>query len=76
MADAQQNRGVFHARLREVEPGVFRAEYRGEFNPQATDAHTFPDFHLGNSREAVRIWVEQLARSMGYEKVVWDSLPQ
>ena len=27
------HRGEFHAAIREVEPGVFRAEYRGELNP-------------------------------------------
>lgn len=75
MVDAQRSRGEFHAIMREMEPGVFRAEYRGEMNPQQTDARTLPDYHLGNSRDDVRIWVEQMARAMGYERVVWDPVP-
>lgn len=36
----------FHAAIREVEPGVFRAEYRGELNPTDPDERELPDFHL------------------------------
>lgn len=77
MLDTQNpTRGIFHATIREVEPGLFRAEYRGELNPQDPDEREFPDYHLGTSVADVKIWVEQMARSMGYERVVWDSLPQ
>jgi hypothetical protein len=69
-------RGEFHAVIREMEPGVFRAEYRGELNPDNPDARAFPDYHLGTSFEDVKIWVEQMARTMGYARVVWDSLPE
>lgn len=76
MADIEQTRGEFHATLREVEAGVFRAEYRGELNPEHPDAREFPDYHVGSSPNDVKIWVEQMAHSMGYARVVWDKLPQ
>jgi len=69
-------RGEFRARIREVEPGVFRAEYQGELNPDRPDEREFPDFHLGTSPRDVKTWVEQMARSMGYQRVVWDELPE
>lgn len=68
-------RGEFRARLREVEPGLFRAEYIGELNPAQPNARALPDFHLGTSLPDVKTWVEQMAKSLGYERVVWDALP-
>jgi len=77
MADVHDStRGDFHAALREVEPGVFRAEYRGELNPANPDARALPDYHIGTSVEGVKVWTEQMARTMGYARVVWDSLPR
>lgn len=76
MADPQiQARGTFHAAIHEMESGVFRAEYRGELNPDHPDERELPDFHVGTSISDVKIWVEQMARSMGYNRVVWDTLP-
>lgn len=69
-------RGEFHAKIYEVEPGVFRAEYRGELNPRDPDERGFPDYHLGTSVSDVKIWTEQMARTMGYARVIWDALPQ
>jgi hypothetical protein len=73
-------RGDFHARIREVEPGLYRAEYRGELNPEPNAENPperqFPDFHLADSVEAAKAWVENLAREMNYRRVVWDSLPE
>lgn len=69
-------RGVFHAAMQEVEPGLFRADYVGELNPANPDERAFPDFHLGTSPEAVKIWVEQMAKALGYQRVVWDALPE
>ena len=68
-------RGVFHASMREVEPGLFRAEYVGELNPANPDERAFPDFHLGTSAQDVKTWVEQMAKALGYQQVVWDALP-
>jgi hypothetical protein len=65
----------FHIAIREVEPGVFRAEYRGKLDPTDPDERELPDFHLGTSLADVKIWVEQMARSMGYDRVVWDASP-
>jgi len=67
--------GELHARLREEEPGLFRAEYVGELNPQNPDERAFPDFHVGTNARDVKIWVEQMARGLGYERVMWDELP-
>jgi hypothetical protein len=67
--------GVFRARLRQVEDGVYRADYSGELNPEDPDEREIPDYHVGTSATDVKIWVEQMARGMGYQDVVWDELP-
>jgi hypothetical protein len=46
----------------------------GELNPEASDARDLPDSHLGTSEREVRLWVEQMAKSLGYAQVVWDSM--
>lgn len=69
------SRDTFRAAIREIEPGVFRAEYRGELNPENPDARELSDFHVGTSIAGVKVWVEQMARSLGYGRVVWDELP-
>lgn len=71
----QQSRGDFHASLREVEPGIFRAEYSGEINPDHPDEREIPDYHVGTSAAEVKTWVEQMALRLGYNRIVWDSLP-
>jgi hypothetical protein len=75
MLEKRSPRGVFHARLRQVEDQLFRAEYSGEINPEPTDARNLPDYHIGASAQEVKIWVEQMARGLGYDRVVWDELP-
>jgi hypothetical protein len=65
----------FHTAICEVEPGVFRAEHRGKLDPTDPDERELPDFHLGTSLADVKIWVEQMARSMAYDRVVWDASP-
>ena len=68
----QPERGTLHAVLREVEQGLYRAEYRGELNPRDSDARDVPDFHIGTDAAGVKKWVEEMAAGLGYEKVVWD----
>jgi hypothetical protein len=68
--------GEFHASLRQVEPGLFQAEYSGEINPDNPDARAIPDVHLGTSAVEVKVWVEQMAKDLGYTRVVWDALPE
>ncbi|HXT82419.1 MAG TPA: hypothetical protein VN702_22855 [Acetobacteraceae bacterium] len=63
---------ALHARLREVESGIFQAEYPGELNPSDPDERALPDSHIGTDPSSVRLWVEQMARSMGYRSVVWE----
>ncbi len=67
--------GTFRAVLRQIEPGLFRSEYSGEINPQDPDAREIPDFHIGTDAASVKLWVEQMATGLGYDKVVWDSAP-
>lgn len=68
-------RGDFHASLREVEHGLFRAEYAGEINPENPDERAIPDYHLGTDAAGVKTWVEEMALGLGYERVIWDTLP-
>ena len=68
--------GEFHASIREIEPGLFRAEYRAEMNPENPDQRAIPDYHVGTGLADVKTWVEQMALGLGYERVVWDSLPE
>ena len=66
-------RDDFHASMRKVENGVYRAEYAGEINPENPDEREIPDFHIGTSVADVKVWVEQMALGMGYRRVVWDT---
>jgi hypothetical protein len=65
--------GTMHALLREVEPGLYRAEYSGEINPERPDEREIPDFHVGTDPAAVKLWVEAMAAGLGYDGVVWDA---
>ena len=68
-------KGELHASLVEVEEGLFRAQYLGEINPDEPDARAIPDVHIGTDAAGVKHWVEQMAASLGYARVVWDALP-
>lgn len=77
-----QDKRAFHARLERIEPRLFRATYRGEFNPETGSApaevdgpQVLPDMHLGTDAQEVKTWVEQMAAGLGYERVIWDELP-
>ena len=75
MLEKQRSLGVLHARLRQVEGELFRAEYSGEINPDPSDARDIPDYHVGTSANDVKLWVEQMAAGLGYDRVVWDEFP-
>jgi hypothetical protein len=75
MLEKKRSLGVLHARMREVEDELFRAEYSGEINPDPSDARDISDYHVGTSAMDVKIWVEQMAIGLGYDRVVWDELP-
>jgi hypothetical protein len=64
MSEKQRSRGTFHARMHEVEKGLFQAEYSGEINPTSTDARDIPDAHVGTSVADVKTWVEQMALNL------------
>jgi hypothetical protein len=69
---AGKRSGTLRARMREVEPGVFSAEYPGEMNSDDAGPETFPDAHIGTDATGVRIWVEEMAAGLGYDRVVWE----
>ena len=66
-------RGPLRAVLRQVETNLYRAEYGGEINPDKPDERAIPDYHIGTDAAGVKLWVEQMATSLGYESVVWDA---
>jgi hypothetical protein len=73
----------FHAVLKQVEPSLFRATYRADLNPEQAASATelqgpqiLTDMHIGTDAISVKTWVEQLALSRGFDKVVWDELPE
>lgn len=69
-------KGDFHARIRKVESDLFKAEYTGELNPENPHpSREAVDSHLATSLEEAKAFVEDLARSLNYRRVVWDSLP-
>ncbi len=63
----------FHAKLEKLEDGLYRASYLGETNPEdPAPGRDLPDSHLGTDAGEVKTWVEQMALSMGYSRVIWD----
>jgi hypothetical protein len=62
---------VLRAHVSQTADGMFKAEYPGEGNPTNPDERAFPDAHLGTSEKEVRVWVEQMAKGMGYVRVEW-----
>ena len=76
MFEKKRPLGEFHASLREVEQGLYVAEYSGEINPEDPDARGIPDRHVGTSAQDVKVWVEQMAVGLGYERVIWGALPE
>ncbi len=75
MLEKKRSSGAFHASLREMEDGLYRAEYSGEINPRDPDAREIPDYHIGTSESDVKVWVEQMALGLGYDQVIWDAQP-
>lgn len=67
------SKGTLRAILREMEPGLFKAEYPGEMNQDQSGIETFPDSHIGTDASGVKQWVETMATQLGYQRVVWES---
>ena len=74
MLEKRRTLGDLHARMRAVQGGLFRTEYSGEINPESSD-QDIPDYHVSTRAEDAKIWVEQMAKGLGYERFVWDELP-
>lgn len=66
------SKGTLRAIVREMQPGLFRAEYPGEMNQQQAGVESFPDSHIGTDANGVREWVEAMAVNLGYDRVVWE----
>jgi hypothetical protein len=64
--------GEFHARMKQVDDELYRAEYRGEINPENPDEREIPDYHLGTSVADVKVWVGQMALGLGYAHSVGE----
>ena len=58
--------------MRRTSDGMFKAEYTAELNPTAPDARAIPDMHLGADEQAVKFWVEEMAKGIGYIRVEWE----
>jgi len=67
-----RNLGNLHARIAETEPGLFKATYVEETTDGEVHPAAIPDSHIGTSSEGVRMWVEEMAASMGYSGVIWE----
>ncbi|HEY4173037.1 MAG TPA: hypothetical protein VGM42_08405 [Rhodopila sp.] len=65
-------KGTLRAIIREMEPNVFKAEYPGEMNQDEAGVEAFPDSHIGTDAVGVKVWVETMAKDLGYERVVWE----
>lgn len=71
--DAPLSRGDFHARLERVQNNLYRAVFAGELNPDnPAPGQAWADAHLGDTPEGVKAWVENMARELGYNRVVWE----
>lgn len=68
----QPTKGVPRAIVREMEPGIFRAEHPGEMNHDEAGVEAIPDSHLGTDESGVKQWVETMAKGLGYERVMWE----
>ena len=64
--------GVLRARLIEVEPGLFKAEYVEDDRERQEAAISAPDQHIGMDRDGVRNFVEEYAERAGYSAVRWE----
>jgi hypothetical protein len=64
--------GPLHARVDEVEPGLFKAQYVEHTADRGADAVSIPDSHISTSRDGVCNWVEEMAARMGYSEVIWE----
>lgn len=74
LKDAPVSRGDFHARLERVQHNMYRAVFAGELNPEdPAQGQAWADSHLGDNAEGVKAWVENMARELGYSRVVWEA---
>lgn len=66
-------KGTLRAIMRETEPNVLKSEYPGEMNQDEAGVEAFPpDSHIGTDAASVKVWVETMAKDLGYDRVVWE----
>jgi hypothetical protein len=72
--NAPADKGDLHARLERMDSGMYRAVFAGESNPEdPAPGQEWPDAHIGDTPEGVKLWLESLAPQLGYRRVVWES---
>jgi len=54
----------------EIERGLFQAKYRN--HKSAVFTHELPTYQVGVSASEARQWIEQSARAIGYDTVIWE----
>ena len=74
MLEKRRSLGLLHARMRKVEGELFRASTAAKSYPDPAMQGTSRTL-IGTSAAEVKIWVEQMATGLGYDRVVWDEMP-
>jgi hypothetical protein len=54
----------------EIERGLFQAKYRT--HKSAVFTHELPTYQVGVSASEARQWIEQSARAIGYDTIIWE----
>lgn len=69
---------LLHAVVEKVEPGLFRASYAADPDQDGALPGTaaMPDSHIATSHDSVRLFVEQIARGLGYDGVAGREPPR
>jgi len=70
MARGQNPRCTLHASLYEIECGLFCVTYRS--GASSSRLHALPIYQLGNSEADARQRLEQAAKALGYETIIWE----
>jgi hypothetical protein len=77
MGTANRPDRTLHASLCEIERGLFHASYRHpglapDGAALGTDRHYLPIYQVARSASVARQGIEQSARAVGYDTVIWE----
>jgi hypothetical protein len=70
MACGENRECTLHAYLYEIECGLFCVTYRS--GASGSRLHALPIYQLGNSEADARQRLEQAAKALGYETIIWE----